>query len=277
MTDDGLYERVAKILEQARGQVARSVNTAMVRAYWLVGREIVEVEQAGEERASYGDEVIQRLSTRLAATHGKGFSVRNLRNMRQFLPSISRWFGPRHHSADTVCRIGPPDPADTVCPISGSDEPFEVARRIRLTRRDTAEPGAGWQKLRGGVPAAAVLVPLPRADAGRETDSARVLRDRGGARVLVGTAARAADRLAAVRAAREPPRPRGRPGARSARARGLQAHGRDQGSVRPRVPRSGVSRRRCTRGMSSRRLSTGSRRSCSRWARGSASSAGRSG
>jgi predicted nuclease of restriction endonuclease-like (RecB) superfamily len=81
--DDELYERVAQILEQARGQVARSVNTAMVQAYWLVGREIVEVDQAGAERASYGDEVIQSLSTRLAATHGKGFSVRNLRNMRQ--------------------------------------------------------------------------------------------------------------------------------------------------------------------------------------------------
>jgi hypothetical protein len=89
VTDDGLYQRVAQILEQARGQVARSVNTAMVQAYWLVGREIVEVEQAGEARASYGDEVIQRLSTRLAATHGKGFSVRNLRNMQQFYLAFS--------------------------------------------------------------------------------------------------------------------------------------------------------------------------------------------
>ena len=53
--DDELYERVAQILEEARGQVARSVNTAMVQAYWLVGREIVEVDQSGEERASYGD------------------------------------------------------------------------------------------------------------------------------------------------------------------------------------------------------------------------------
>ena len=50
--DDELYERVAQILEQARGQVARSVNTAMVQAYWLVGREIVEVEQASEPWAT---------------------------------------------------------------------------------------------------------------------------------------------------------------------------------------------------------------------------------
>jgi hypothetical protein len=44
MSSDALYERVAQILEQARGQVARTVNTAMVQAYWLIGREIVEVE-----------------------------------------------------------------------------------------------------------------------------------------------------------------------------------------------------------------------------------------
>jgi len=45
--DDELYERTAQILEQARGQVPRSVNTAMVQAYWMVGREIVEVDRQG--------------------------------------------------------------------------------------------------------------------------------------------------------------------------------------------------------------------------------------
>jgi len=88
--DDELYERVAQILEQAKGQVARSVNTAMVRAYWLVGREIVEVEQAGEQRAGYGQNVIERLSTRLQGPFGKGFSVRNLWNMRQFYRAFPR-------------------------------------------------------------------------------------------------------------------------------------------------------------------------------------------
>ena len=84
VTDDQLYQRIAQILEQARGQVARTVNTAMVHAYWQVGREIVEIEQAGELRAGYGEELIARLSVRLRATYGKGFSVPNLRNMRQF-------------------------------------------------------------------------------------------------------------------------------------------------------------------------------------------------
>lgn len=45
------YERVAEIIDAARAQVARTVNTAMVHAYWLVGREIVEVEQRGRARA----------------------------------------------------------------------------------------------------------------------------------------------------------------------------------------------------------------------------------
>jgi predicted nuclease of restriction endonuclease-like (RecB) superfamily len=84
MSDEQLYDRVAEILEQARGQVARTVNTAMVQAYWLIGREIVEVEQAGEQRAGYGDEVMTLLSGRLRVHFGKGFSVPNLRKMRQF-------------------------------------------------------------------------------------------------------------------------------------------------------------------------------------------------
>ena len=43
--EERLYERIAAILDEARSRVARTVNTAMVQAYWLVGREIVEVEQ----------------------------------------------------------------------------------------------------------------------------------------------------------------------------------------------------------------------------------------
>lgn len=50
-SEEHLYERVAAILDEARSRVARTVNTAMVHAYWLVGREIVEVEQHGAERA----------------------------------------------------------------------------------------------------------------------------------------------------------------------------------------------------------------------------------
>jgi hypothetical protein len=85
VSDARLYERVAEILEQARGQVVRTINTAMVQTYWLIGREVVEVEQAGEQRAGYGEEIIQKLAVRLMSAYGKGFSAPNLRRMRRFI------------------------------------------------------------------------------------------------------------------------------------------------------------------------------------------------
>jgi predicted nuclease of restriction endonuclease-like (RecB) superfamily len=81
---DDLFTRVAEIIEAARGHVARTVNTAMVHAYWLIGREIVEVEQQGKERAAYGEQLIEGLSRRLKASYGSGYSVRSLRRIRQF-------------------------------------------------------------------------------------------------------------------------------------------------------------------------------------------------
>ncbi|MBK7074578.1 MAG: hypothetical protein IPH44_20005 [Myxococcales bacterium] len=59
--EDALFARVLQIVDAARGHAARSVNTTMVHAYWMIGREIVEVEQAGEKRAGYGDELLKRL------------------------------------------------------------------------------------------------------------------------------------------------------------------------------------------------------------------------
>lgn len=82
--EDALFARVVDIIRVARGHVTRSVNTAMVQAYWLIGREIVEVEQHGEKRAGYGERLVEGLAKRLTARVGKGFSVPNLRNMRQF-------------------------------------------------------------------------------------------------------------------------------------------------------------------------------------------------
>src|SRR5262245_36880827 len=81
---DELFSRVAEILEQARGTVARTINTAMVQAYWQVGREIVEVEQSGDNRARYGDTILNRLSKRLTGQFGPGFSVTNLKQIRRF-------------------------------------------------------------------------------------------------------------------------------------------------------------------------------------------------
>ena len=82
--EDALFERVVEIIEAARRHVVRSVNTAMVQVYWVIGREIIEVEQQGAPRAGYGERVLEGLAKRLAARVGKGFSLPNLRNMRQF-------------------------------------------------------------------------------------------------------------------------------------------------------------------------------------------------
>ncbi len=83
-TEEDLFRRVAEIIESARSQVVRTVNTAMVHAYWLIGREIVEVEQEGRVRAGYGEEVINRLSERLGNRFGQGFGARTLSRMRLF-------------------------------------------------------------------------------------------------------------------------------------------------------------------------------------------------
>ena len=68
----GLLGEVVSLLEAARRMSARAVNTVMTATYWEIGRRIVEVEQRGEHRAGYGDELIQRLATDLTARFGRG-------------------------------------------------------------------------------------------------------------------------------------------------------------------------------------------------------------
>jgi predicted nuclease of restriction endonuclease-like (RecB) superfamily len=80
----GLFTRIVAILEDSRTDIVRSVNFQMVRAYWLIGKEIVEVEQIGENRAEYGKKLLENLSSRLTEYFGKGFSVTNLKYFRQF-------------------------------------------------------------------------------------------------------------------------------------------------------------------------------------------------
>lgn len=80
----GLYDRIRNILESARAGVARTVNTTQVVANWLIGREIVEEEQAGKRRAVYGAELLRDLAARLKADFGSGYGVDNLELFRRF-------------------------------------------------------------------------------------------------------------------------------------------------------------------------------------------------
>lgn len=67
----------------AKQQVYKAVNSAMVEAYWNIGKKIYEV--CGEnDRATYGQQVLKDISDKLTAEFGKGFSVQNLRKMRHF-------------------------------------------------------------------------------------------------------------------------------------------------------------------------------------------------
>ena len=78
-----LYQRIREILESARAGVARSVNTTQVVANWLVGREIVKEEQKGKAKARYGERLLEELSERLQVDFGNGYSIQNLRYIRQ--------------------------------------------------------------------------------------------------------------------------------------------------------------------------------------------------
>lgn len=79
-----LSGRISTIIETARNRVRTVVDSEMVRAYWEIGREIVEDEQQGEERAGYGEFLLKKLARDLTSRYGKGFDYSNLKNMRQF-------------------------------------------------------------------------------------------------------------------------------------------------------------------------------------------------
>lgn len=79
---DTILSEVIDLLESARHASARAVNVFMTSTYWLIGRRIIEWEQAGKERATYGEALINRLSADLTKKFGRGFSRQNLQKMR---------------------------------------------------------------------------------------------------------------------------------------------------------------------------------------------------
>ena len=81
---ESLYAGIRTILSEARQRSYNAINFAMVQSYWQVGRQIVEHEQEGEVRASYGKGILKELAVRLTKDFGKGFDESNLRYMRLF-------------------------------------------------------------------------------------------------------------------------------------------------------------------------------------------------
>lgn len=78
-----LIDQIGVLLQQGRQKAAQCVNTILVQTYWEIGRYVVEFEQGGNERAEYGTQLFERLSTDLTNAHGKGFSRSNLVYMRK--------------------------------------------------------------------------------------------------------------------------------------------------------------------------------------------------
>ena len=75
---------IKDIINRAKQKAYSAINTAMIEAYWLVGRRIVEEEQGGASRAEYGKALLNKLATELMPLYGNSYSVRRLQDYRQF-------------------------------------------------------------------------------------------------------------------------------------------------------------------------------------------------
>lgn len=78
-----IFEEIRDLINSSRNKVYHTVNTEMLNLYWNIGKIIMEIQQ-GDERANYGDAVLEKLSQKLINEFGKGFSARNLERMRKF-------------------------------------------------------------------------------------------------------------------------------------------------------------------------------------------------
>ena len=81
--NEKFYNEIKNILNMARNKVYKTANFAMVEAYWNIGKSIIE-EQGGNEKAEYGTGLLKELSKQMTQDFGKGFTVTNLKYMRQF-------------------------------------------------------------------------------------------------------------------------------------------------------------------------------------------------
>ena len=84
-----LYLSIKILIENARAQIIRNVNTTMVLTYYEIGRKIVENEQNGKHRADYSKKLLANLSISLTGEYGKGFSATNLEYIRKFYKTFS--------------------------------------------------------------------------------------------------------------------------------------------------------------------------------------------
>ena len=87
---NSIFDSIKNLVINSRNKVYHTVNTEMLNLYWNIVKIIMEIQQ-GDERASYGDAVLDKLSQKLTNEFGKGFSSRNLRTMRKFYLIYPIW------------------------------------------------------------------------------------------------------------------------------------------------------------------------------------------
>ncbi len=80
---DSLLAHIGEALESGRKKAASRINEAIVETYWIIGKYIVDFEQAGNEKAEYGSETLKRLSKDLTLRYGNGFGLSNVTKMRK--------------------------------------------------------------------------------------------------------------------------------------------------------------------------------------------------
>jgi len=172
-----LFGRVVSILDQARGNVVRAVNSNMVLAYWLIGREIVQELQGGEKRAAYGKKVVEDLSARLTERYGQGYAPTTLQNFRRFYVAYSD----RILISSPVGRESGFDTLDPkiMCPPGAQSSEVEISSPVgrKLVRPDKSHPTGGefgqTQMVRPvGAPLAEMGIQYP---AGTELDVATII------------------------------------------------------------------------------------------------------
>lgn len=123
VAEDTLFDCIAKLIDDGRKQIAKTVNSAMVYTYYGVGQYIVEFEQGGETRAAYGKSVLKRLSARLTERYGNGWSVDTLEKSRKFFIEYSnsatllRNLNEHKISATVSRKLDAPEIVNTVCEI----------------------------------------------------------------------------------------------------------------------------------------------------------------
>ena len=104
LVNQNFYNEIRSILLSARNKVYQTANFAMVEAYWNIGKSIIE-EQGGKEKAEYGTGLLKELSKQMTHDFGKGFTVANLKNMRQFYLTFPNGYALRSELSWTHYRL----------------------------------------------------------------------------------------------------------------------------------------------------------------------------